>query len=74
MIPVESATKTYGKLTAVDGVSFTASPGRVTGFPRPHDAGKSTTMRVIVGLTPRDLGRDARAAPSATLFRRRSSP
>ncbi|HEX6054432.1 MAG TPA: ATP-binding cassette domain-containing protein [Intrasporangium sp.] len=56
MIIVESVTKTYGKFTAVDDVSFTASPGRVTGFLGPNGAGKSTTMRVIVGLTPATSG------------------
>ena len=56
MITVESVTKTYGKFTAVDDVSFTALPGRVTGFLGPNGAGKSTTMRVIVGLTPATSG------------------
>ena len=56
MITVESVTKTYGKFSAVDDVSFTASPGRVTGFLGPNGAGKSTTMRVIVGLTPATSG------------------
>ena len=37
--------------TAVDDVSFTARPGRVTGFLGPNGAGKSTTMRIMVGLT-----------------------
>jgi ABC-2 type transport system ATP-binding protein len=35
---------------AVDGLSFTVRPGRVTGFLGPNGAGKSTTMRVILGL------------------------
>jgi ABC-2 type transport system ATP-binding protein len=35
---------------AVDGLSFTAAPGRVTGFLGPNGAGKSTTMRMILGL------------------------
>ena len=52
MITVETVTKRYGPHTAVDDVSFTAAPGRVTGFLGPNGAGKSTTMRVIVGLTP----------------------
>ena len=52
MIRVEHVTKQYGAHTAVDDVSFTAEPGRVTGFLGPNGAGKSTTMRVIVGLTP----------------------
>ncbi|HKX67874.1 MAG TPA: ATP-binding cassette domain-containing protein, partial [Intrasporangium sp.] len=56
MITVESVTKTYGKFTAVDDVSFTATPGRVTGFLGPNGAGKSTTMRIIVGLTPATSG------------------
>ena len=45
MITVESLTKKYGAFTAVDDVTFTARPGRVTGFLGPNGAGKSTTMR-----------------------------
>ena len=56
MITVESVTKTYGKFTAVDQVTFTAEPGHVTGFLGPNGAGKSTTLRVVVGLTPPDAG------------------
>ena len=51
MITVESLTRKYGRYTAVDHVSFSALPGRVTGFLGPNGAGKSTTMRVMVGLT-----------------------
>ena len=51
MITVDSLTRRYGGFTAVDNVSFTARPGRVTGFLGPNGAGKSTTMRIIVGLT-----------------------
>ena len=51
MITVESLTRKYGRYTAVDHVSFSAQPGRVTGFLGPNGAGKSTTMRVMVGLT-----------------------
>src|SRR5215208_5943711 len=51
MITVESLTRRYAGFTAVDNVSFTALPGRVTGFLGPNGAGKSTTMRVVVGLT-----------------------
>ena len=56
MITIESVTKTYGTFTAVDDVSFTASPGRVTGFLGPNGAGKSTTLRIVVGLTPATSG------------------
>ncbi len=51
MITVDSLTRRYAGFTAVDNVSFTAQPGRVTGFLGPNGAGKSTTMRVMVGLT-----------------------
>src|SRR5436190_2298457 len=56
MITVEALTKTYGRYTAVDDISFTAEPGRVTGFLGPNGAGKSTTMRILVGLTPGTSG------------------
>jgi ABC-2 type transport system ATP-binding protein len=50
MIEVRELTKRYGSAVAVDGLSFTVRPGRVTGFLGPNGAGKSTTMRVILGL------------------------
>ncbi|MDX6325198.1 MAG: type transport system ATP-binding protein, partial [Nocardioidaceae bacterium] len=51
MIKVDSLTKRYGSQTVVDNVTFTARPGRVTGFLGPNGAGKSTSMRMMVGLT-----------------------
>jgi ABC-2 type transport system ATP-binding protein len=59
MIHVTALTRTYGGLRAVDGVTFTAQPGRVTGFLGPNGAGKSTTMRVLVGLTEPTSGNAA---------------
>src|ERR671917_1046434 len=50
VIAAHRLTKTYGTRTAVDGVSFTVEPGRVTGFLGPNGAGKSTTMRMVLGL------------------------
>ena len=50
MIEAQGLTKRYGSKTAVDDVTFTVHPGRVTGFLGPNGAGKSTTMRMIVGL------------------------
>ncbi len=50
MIEVTDLTKKYGQTLAVDGLSFTVAPGRVTGFLGPNGAGKSTTMRMILGL------------------------
>jgi ABC-2 type transport system ATP-binding protein len=57
MITVEGLTRKYGSFTAVDDISFTCQPGRVTGFLGPNGAGKTTTMRVMVGLTPPTSGR-----------------
>jgi len=56
MITVESLSKSYRGVTAVDDVSFTARAGRVTGFLGPNGAGKSTSMRIMVGLTPSSSG------------------
>ena len=57
MIVIESLTKRYGDLVAVDDVSFVARPGSVTGFLGPNGAGKSTAMRMMTGLTPPTSGR-----------------
>ena len=56
MITVQNLTKRYGRFTAVDDVSLSAEPGRVTGFLGPNGAGKSTTMRIMVGLTRPSTG------------------
>jgi ABC-2 type transport system ATP-binding protein len=50
MIDANRLTKRYGEKTAVDELTFTVKPGRVTGFLGPNGAGKSTTMRLILGL------------------------
>jgi ABC-2 type transport system ATP-binding protein len=50
VIVASDLTKRYGDRVAVDGVSFTVRPGRVTGFLGPNGAGKSTTMRMVIGL------------------------
>jgi ABC-2 type transport system ATP-binding protein len=57
VIEVYQLTKRYVGSTAVDGLSFTVHPGRVTGFLGPNGAGKSTTMRVILGLDAPTSGR-----------------
>ncbi|MEU2655226.1 ATP-binding cassette domain-containing protein [Streptomyces sp. NPDC007325] len=51
MIEANALTRRYGPVTAVDRLSFTVRPGRVTGFLGPNGAGKSTTLRMILGLT-----------------------
>ncbi len=50
MIEAKNLTKRYGDKVAVDDLSFTVVPGRVTGFLGPNGAGKSTTMRLLLGL------------------------
>jgi len=56
MIEVSGLTKSYGGFRAVDDISFSCRPGRVTGFLGPNGAGKTTTMRVMTGLTPATRG------------------
>ncbi len=50
MIEVENLTKRFGSVLAVDGLSFRAEPGKVTGFLGPNGAGKTTTLRALVAL------------------------
>lgn len=52
-IQVTHLRKLYGKQSALNGISFTANPGRVLGFLGPNGAGKSTTMKILAGsLSP----------------------
>ncbi len=57
MIEVEGLTKRFGPTLAVDDLSFSVEPARITGFLGPNGAGKSTTMRVILGLVRPTAGR-----------------
>ena len=50
MIETANLSKRFGQQLAVDDVTFTCTPGTVTGFLGPNGAGKSTTMRPICGL------------------------
>ncbi len=50
MIVADHVSRRFGSFLAVDDVSFTARPGRITGFLGPNGAGKSTTLRIICGL------------------------
>lgn len=52
-IDVHGLTKTYGSVHALDSISFSALPGRVTGLLGPNGSGKSTAMRLMLGL---DIG------------------
>jgi ABC-2 type transport system ATP-binding protein len=55
-IEINGLRKRFGPTMALDGMSFTVSPGQVTGFVGPNGAGKSTTMRVILGLDTAEQG------------------
>jgi ABC-2 type transport system ATP-binding protein len=55
-IEIAGLTKSYGGTRAVNDLSFTVEPGRVTGFLGPNGAGKSTTMRLVLGLDRPDSG------------------
>jgi ABC-2 type transport system ATP-binding protein len=71
MIEASALRKRYGRLVAVDGISFKAEPGEVLGFLGPNGAGKSTTMKLIAGfLVPsegsaRVCGHDVQSDPMA---------
>jgi ABC-2 type transport system ATP-binding protein len=56
MIEVRGLTKRYGEKIAVNDLSFSIEPGKVTGFLGPNGAGKTTTMRCILGLDYPDAG------------------
>jgi ABC-2 type transport system ATP-binding protein len=57
MIEVIELTKSYGRVRAVDGVTFAAVPGRVTGFLGLNGSGKTTTLRMLLGLSRPTSGR-----------------
>jgi ABC-2 type transport system ATP-binding protein len=55
-IEVSGLRKRFGRVLALDGMSFSVQPGQVTGFIGPNGAGKSTTMRVVLGLDAVEAG------------------
>ena len=59
MIEVQHITKRYGRVTAVDDVSFRVERGEILGFLGPNGAGKTTTMRILTGYIPATDGRAA---------------
>ena len=56
MLEFDTATKAFGASVALDGCSFVARPGRLTGFVGPNGAGKTTAMRAVFGLVELDSG------------------
>jgi ABC-2 type transport system ATP-binding protein len=57
MIEIDGLTKTYGRHTVVDNLSFSCRPGEVLGFLGPNGAGKSTTMKMVTGFVAPTSGR-----------------
>ncbi len=56
MISVKDLHKSFGDVKAVDGISFEAADGRITGLLGPNGAGKSTTLRVLYTVLKPDSG------------------
>ena len=56
-VRVESLSKRFGSVLAVDDLSFALAPGTITGFLGPNGAGKTTTLRMLLGLTAPSGGR-----------------
>jgi len=57
VVVAESLTKRFGKITAVEDLSFSLEPGTITGFLGPNGAGKTTTLRMLLGLAAPTSGR-----------------
>jgi ABC-2 type transport system ATP-binding protein len=57
MIETAQLSKRYGRLAAVDAISFRVEPGEVLGFLGPNGAGKTTTMRMLAGFLAPSGGR-----------------
>ncbi len=56
MIDVEHLTKWYGRILAVDDISFHVDPGQIVGFLGPNGAGKSTTIKILTCYLPATSG------------------
>jgi ABC-2 type transport system ATP-binding protein len=57
VVVAEALTKRFGKLTAVEDLSFSLEPGTITAFLGPNGAGKTTTLRMLLGLAAPTSGR-----------------
>ncbi len=70
MLEFDAAAKRFGSVAALDGCTFAARPGRLTGFLGPNGGGKTTAMRAVFGLVELDVGSVRwRGIPVTTLER-----
>ena len=56
MLELQTLTRRYGDLVALDDLSFTVGEGQLFGFVGPNGAGKTTAMRIILGVLEPDAG------------------
>ena len=56
MLELDGLTRRYGTLTALDGLTFTVRPGQLFGFVGSNGAGKTTAMRIVMGIDDADAG------------------
>ncbi len=56
LVSVHGLAKRFGPVVAVDGLSFAVRPGVITGFLGPNGSGKTTTLRMVLGLVRPDAG------------------
>lgn len=53
ILNIKEVSKTYGKQTVLDNVSFSINEGEIVGLVGPNGAGKTTLVKIITGLTPK---------------------
>jgi len=73
-LTVHELRKSYGPLTAVDGISFDVERGEIFGVVGPNGAGKTTTLECVEGLRSPDSGRVRCRVSSCRRASRRSLP
>jgi ABC-2 type transport system ATP-binding protein len=56
VLELDGLTRRYGDVVALDGLTFSVSPGQVFGFVGPNGAGKTTAMRIVLGVLAADAG------------------
>jgi ABC-type multidrug transport system ATPase subunit len=73
-VRAEQLHKRFGELPSVDGVSLQVKPGEIYGLVGPDGAGKTTTLRLLIGALKRMRGGGFAVTPSAGRWSRRGGP